>query len=126
MGGATMVQSEKPASAEASDNAGAVLAVYVLYLSSLFFVFPSLVGIVIAYVFRNDGPQWARSHYQFLIRTFWISWVYGIPVLILMLVLIGYPLAILYIIWFIVRCIIGLRYWSRKEPHPNPTSWLFG
>lgn len=101
------------------------LIIYVLYLAGFVTGFSSIVGIVIAYVNKGEGPEWIQSHYQFQIRTFWLGLLIGIGAVILMIPLFFtgplIPLAVA--IWFIVRCVFGIKYLSRREPHPNPTTW---
>ncbi len=50
---------------------------YGLYGFGLFLVWPALIGVVIAYVKRQDVPEILASHYRWLINTFWwwlIAW----------------------------------------------------
>ena len=49
-----------------------------LYLLTLFTGFSVLVGLILAYVWRNDRDvtEWEETHFTYLIRTFWIGfWV---------------------------------------------------
>ena len=98
----------------------------------------AIVGVIIASAQQAvSGPD-MRTHYTFLIRTFWIGLVWsvlaamvlavGIP---LSFILIGIPLLILAklmfavgAIWYGLRCILGLVYLSRGEPHPRPYALL--
>jgi uncharacterized membrane protein len=85
----------------------------------------------------SAGPQ-ARSHYAFLIRTFWIGFLWccvagmifgiGVP---LSLILIGIPLLVLAkimfgvgAVWYGLRCIVGVIYLAQGEPYPRPQAWL--
>lgn len=115
-----------PVAGKRQGQGNAALAVYVLYLLELVFGITGIIGLIVAYVFHGDGPGWLQSHYRFQIRTFWIGLLYGIISVLLMFVLIGYLLAVLCVIWHIIRCVKGLNHWSRGEAHPNPASWLFG
>ena len=101
-------------------------AIYILYLANIFLALTGFVGVVLAYVYRGDGPGWLESHYRFQIRTFWIGLLYTAICVLLMFVVIGYFLALLALLWLIVRCAKGMKHLSRGEPHPDPTSWLFG
>jgi uncharacterized membrane protein len=103
-----------------------VLGVYISYLLGLLLWFTPVVGVVIAYVFQDKAGDVLQSHYQFQIRTFWISFLFGLIVLISMFLLIGFLLAPVLLIWFIVRCVVGLKYLYEDKPIPNPKSWLFG
>lgn len=98
---------------------------YILYLTSLIFGITSVAAVIIAYVNRNDGPAWLDSHYHFQIRTFWIGLLFLCVSVLLMIVLIGYLLMLLWVIWLVVRCIKGLKYLGRQQAHPDPMSWMF-
>lgn len=112
--------------------------VYALYLLTAVSGFTVLIGLMLAYVSRdNAGPKMA-SHYEFLIRTFWIAvaaaivagliFAVGVP---LSLILVGIPLLLLagaifsvLCIWFIVRAIVGAVYLARDEAYPRPKAYL--
>src|SRR5687768_8137333 len=46
-----------------------------LYLANIVLGFSVFVGLVLAYVWRNDreSQEWERTHFTYLIRTFWIG-----------------------------------------------------
>jgi uncharacterized membrane protein len=54
---------------------------YGLYGLGLFLVWPTLIGVIIAYVKRHDVPELLSSHYRWLINTFW-WWVVAWTVII--------------------------------------------
>ncbi len=50
---------------------------YGLYGIGLFLIWPTLIGLILAYVKRHDVPVLLSSHYRWLIHTFWwwlIAW----------------------------------------------------
>ena len=109
--------------------------VYGLYILSFFTVwFSALIGVIAAYVMRDRAGPVARSHYDFLISTFWwsippliIGTVLAVVGVVLMIVLIGFPILfvagavfLLWSIWFVVRCIAGAIYLARGEAYPRP------
>ena len=104
---------------------GMASAVYILYLVSLVFGVTSLVGVIMAYISRGDAPEWLASHYRFQIRTFWIGMLYGIIGLILAYVVIGWLVLLFTLIWFVVRCVKGLKYLNNGQAHPDPAGWMF-
>jgi uncharacterized membrane protein len=66
-----------------------------------------------------------QTHYQFQIRTFWI-WVLGVFVGgLLTFVFIGFLILPVVLIWYIIRCVKGMQYLSRREAYPNPETWLW-
>lgn len=108
--------------------------VYALYLLQFCTGFTALVGVIAAYVLRDRAGEMARSHYSFLISTFWWS----IPLVILSIVLIavgvplsfvliGFPfliagvaLGVLWGVWYLLRCVVGAVRLARGEAYPHP------
>jgi uncharacterized membrane protein len=86
-----------------------------------------IAGLIVAYVKRGDARgTWVASHFTWLIRTFWYSFLWGvvgaIVLLVLGIILIGIPIAFLIwavaSIWVIYRVIRG--YLAFKENRPMP------
>jgi len=99
--------------------------VYILYLASLIVGITGIVGVIMAYMNRGDAPEWLKTHYQLQIRTFWIGFLYTVISVLLMLVIVGYLMILFVLVWYIVRCVKGMKCLSKKEAYPNPTGWLF-
>ena len=75
--------------------------VYACYAVSLFTVFPMIIGVILAYVKRDDAQRtWLYSHFSWQIRTFWWGLLWTVLGWILFVTLIGIPLA--YALWGIV------------------------
>jgi uncharacterized membrane protein len=104
---------------------GTAKLVYILYLVSILFGITSIVGLIIAYVNKDDAPTWLQSHYQFQIRTFWIGALYLLIGLMLYQVIIGFFIIMFWVIWLIVRCAKGMKSLDRGDAHPDPAGWLF-
>ncbi len=101
------------------------MVVYALFLASFVVGFTSIIGVVIAYVYRGKGPAWLDEHYRYQIRTFWIGLLYASVATLLTVVLIGIPLLIALAVWLIVRCVKGFRGLQEKRAPDNVDSWLF-
>lgn len=101
-----------------------VQLIYILYLVGLVIGISTLVGIVLAYVNRGRSAPWLETHYTWAIRTFWIGLLYAVVSFLLMFLVVGFLTAIATVIWFIVRCIIGLQAAGRNDPIKNPESWI--
>ena len=112
---------------------------YGLYLLGFATGITAVVGLVVAYANRDTAGPVARSHYDFLIRTFWMlfgwaliaSALFGVG-LLFSLILVGIPVvgASLLIfsalgLWYAVRCVLGIIYLARGEAYPRPRNWLF-
>lgn len=92
-----------------------------LYLGSFVVGVTGLVGIVLAYVWRNDDPAgWEQSHYTYLIRTFWLGLLGSVIGVVLSVVLIGIPIVIAVAVWVIIRSVVSLLKAQKHEPMPNP------
>lgn len=127
---------EEPTYAEDKTLPAVCYALYLLGFATAGLT--SIAGVIIAHSQRwGAGPD-MRSHYTFLVRTFWLGlgWAFiaglifavGLP---LSFILIGIPLLLLAkamwglgAIWYGVRCIVGLVYLSRGEPYPRPMAVL--
>jgi len=90
---------------------------------------PEIIGVIMAYSNKGEAPDWLKSHYQFQIRTFWISCLYLLIGGLLSVVVIGYFIIAFWAVWLILRCVKGMEALSQENPHPhphpNPTSWMF-
>ena len=117
---------EQPARGGGPSERNAVNIVYLLYLASLVFGITALIGVVMAYINRKEAAPDLASHYGFQIRTFWIGLLYVVIGGATSMIVIGWFLLLFWLIWLIVRCVKGMKYLSRGQPHPDPTSWLFG
>ncbi len=96
------------------------------FLGSFVTGFSGLVGIVLAHVWQGDNQEeWAASHFTYLIRTFWIGFIGVIISSILLFVLIGFLLLPLITIWVGVRSVMSLVKAQKREPMPEPETFLF-
>jgi uncharacterized membrane protein len=112
---------------------------YGLYLLGFVTGITPLIGLVIAYVQRDQASEKLRSHYTFLINTFWmaIGWIIigclllavGIPLSFILIgipaALLGWAILALVGVWFAIRCGLGVLYLARDEAYPRPRNWLF-
>jgi len=109
------------------DERQMAFVVYILYLAHFVPVIgwdATIVGVVLAYVERDTAAPWLKSHFTFLIRTFWIGLLFYVASIALCVILIGIPLLLATWVWFIVRCALGLSRLLRSEPYPTPESWV--
>ncbi|WP_432784670.1 hypothetical protein AAEX37_01604 [Oligella sp. MSHR50489EDL] len=86
----------------------------------------TLAGVVMAYLKRDEYKNTLyESHVTFLIRTFWISLLYGVISFILSFIGIGIILGILTTIWYVIRIVKGFVTFMDNKPINNPETWLF-
>ncbi|MHB8529653.1 MAG: DUF4870 family protein [Caulobacteraceae bacterium] len=114
-----------PPPAAYSDERQIALVIYILYLVPFAFGVTHIVGLVLAYSNRQSAPDWLKSHYTFQIRTFWIGLLYFVIACIAIVLLIGFLLIPVVIIWYIIRCALGLDRLMKREAYPTPESWTF-
>ena len=99
--------------------------VSLLYLSSFVLGVTVIVGVVLAYVWKGEShADWESSHYDYLIRTFWIGFLGSIAGVVLMVVLIGFLILPAVAVLVVVRCVLSLINAQKKLPMPNPDTWL--
>ena len=113
----------QPVPPNRDERPGAAMLVYVLILTSLLFMVTGIIAVVIAYVYRDEAPAWLQSHYQLQIRTFWISVLYLVLGMLTWILFIGQAILFFWLVWFLVRCIKGIRYLNQRRPYPDPQSW---
>ena len=128
-----------PGAATDTDARTMVLIIYGLFLAGILTGgLTSIVGVVLAYMGRSSAPAWAATHYEFQIRTFWLTLlaaaalvVFAVAAVPLVLVLVGLamlllvgPLCVVLGVWYAVRCVVGLVRALDGRPYPNPQSLL--
>jgi uncharacterized membrane protein len=106
-------------------SVGTAKLVYVLYLVGILFGLTGIIGVVMAYINKDDAPEWLKTHYQFQIRTFWIGALYLILGALLVVVIVGWFILLFWTIWLIIRCVKGLKAIDAEVAIENPKSWLF-
>ena len=123
-----MVNNEDVATTHVTEDAATTkvaYVIYILYLASLLMPVLPILAVIFAYIFENDAKSFLKSHYQYLIRTFWIGMLYFIVSGALIIAIVGILLTPLVVIWWFVRIVKGLKSLMREEPIVNPKTWLF-
>lgn len=101
------------------------VVIYALHIASLVTGgLTSLIGVIIAYISRKDAPAWLASHYEFQIRTFWLTLLFSVIGLILTPVGIGVVVLVAVGVWLVVRCVVGLSTLLKGQPYPTPKAWM--
>ncbi|MCK0129489.1 hypothetical protein [Erythrobacter sp. F6033] len=132
-------------------NLSRPIIVGILFLGSILVPFSGMIGVVLAHIWRGDSDtqEWERSHFTYLIRTFWVSFVLfiaafvvwfgsffamiphnagsgGEPSFAFFAIFFGMFLVFLALMaWGCVRTILSIVRAGKSEPMPNPQSWLF-
>ena len=111
---------------------------YGLYLLGLTHGLTILIALIIAYANRATAGPRMRTHYTFLIRTFWLSiggFLVGLALIfwggVFSLILVGLPFFGLgWLIcggtwlWVLLRLVLGVVRLARDEPYPRPYAWI--
>lgn len=81
---------------------------YGLQAASFFFGLTMLVAVIMAYVKRDEFKgTWLESHVEWQIKTFWMTIIFTVVGVILLIFLIGYFVLIGGYIWGIYRVVKG-------------------
>ncbi len=82
--------------------------IYLLQAVAIFTALPFFIAVIINYIKKTDVKgTLSESHFQWQIRTFWFSLLWGIIGGILVFVLVGYAILFMNYIWVIYRIIKG-------------------
>ncbi len=99
--------------------------VALLYLGSLLTGVSGIVGLVLAYVWKNEPHEpWEAAHYTYLIRTFWFGLAGTVLGVLTMIVLIGFPILLAVCIWMLVRTVMSLVKAQQRAAMPDPATLL--
>ncbi|WP_373740348.1 DUF4870 family protein [Neisseria sp.] len=93
-----------------------LMVIYILYAVSVATGLTLLVGVIIAYVKRDDfyGTPYF-DHIQYLIKTFWITLIGSLIGALTMFLLIGFLILTLVFVWFIYRVVVGfVKFYDNK------------
>ena len=107
----------------ASEDRTMPAVVYALYLVGLTHGLTIIIGLILAYVSRSAAGPVMQSHYTFQIRTFWIGLLYAAIGVVLTMAVIGIFVLFAVFVWWVVRCVKGLKFAGARQPIPEPTTW---
>jgi uncharacterized membrane protein len=100
-------------------------AIYILLIIGTIIGLTGIIGLIMAYVYRNGSDDWLQTHYRFQIRTFWIGLLYTMIGVITIKINLGFLILLFTFVWMIVRCTTGLKQLDNRQPVKNLESWLF-
>jgi uncharacterized membrane protein len=99
--------------------------IYALYAAFFVVGFTPIIGVILAYVKKPDAEgSWQASHYEWLIRTFWIGLAFMVIGGITTIVLIGSVIMFLGGIWFLYRIIKGWIRLGQLRAVEDPTGFF--
>lgn len=99
--------------------------IYILLIVGTIVGFTGIIGLIMAYVFKDDSIDWLQTHYRFQIRTYWIGLLYFALGVFTLTTGVGYLILLFTFIWMIIRCAKGLKQLEDNQPVKNLESWWF-
>ncbi len=100
------------------DRTVAVVA-YALHLFGVIAGIPSIVGLIINYVKRNDYDELFDSHHSWMIRSFWWAILWCVLGFVTLVIGVGFVIFFLAWVWYIYRHVRGLLALLNGEPMPR-------
>jgi uncharacterized membrane protein len=101
----------------AESNKNITQVIYGLYAASLVVGVTYLVAIILNYVKRDDVKgTYLESHFEWQIKTFWYSllgWVVGVATT---MIIIGFVILVVTLVWFIYRIAKGWLRLAEGQP----------
>ena len=107
------------------DNMDGPKLVYILYFLGFVIAITTLAGLIVAYLKRGEAGAIARTHYTFLIRTFWIGLLFSVIGAVTTMILIGFLIIAATVVWALIRLIKGFMLANEDKPIPDPETWLW-
>lgn len=97
-----------------------------LYAGSLLTGVSGLIGLVLAYVWKNEPHElWEATHYTYLIRTFWYGLAGCVLAMLTFIIAIGFVILTITCIWMLVRTVLSLVKAQQRAAMPDPQTLLF-
>jgi len=99
--------------------------IYILYIVGTIIGLTAVIGLVMAYVNKDETDNWLQTHYRFQIRTFWIGFLYCVIGTLTLQLFFGALILIFTFFWVVIRCAKGLKQLENQQPVKNLESWFF-
>jgi uncharacterized membrane protein len=101
-----------------SDRTLALVA-YGLHLFGAIAAVPSIVGLIVNYVKRNDYDELFDSHHSWMIRSFWWAILWCVLGFVTLVIGVGFVILFVAWLWYIYRHVRGLIALLNGEPLPR-------
>ena len=106
-------------------NTSIAKVIYILYIVGTIIGLTAVIGLVMAYVNKEEENSWLQTHYRFQVRTFWIGLLYLFIGGLTFQLIIGVFILVCWFFWVIIRCAKGLKQLENQQPVKNLESWFF-
>ena len=105
------------------DDRGNANLIYILYLVGLVVGITGLVGVIMAYIGKDQAPEWLKTHYVNQIHIFWKGFAYFFVGFLLSFILIGFLVLLWALVWYIIQVVRGMQALSRGQAMAKPAGW---
>jgi len=100
--------------------------IYNLFLVAvLIWAIPSFFGFVMALTNKKGAPDWLKSHFSFQVHTFLKGALFTFVSLLTLGLWIGALGIVATVIWWVLRCIEGMRFLKQEKAIPDPGTWYY-
>lgn len=96
-----------------------VLLAYVLHVIGSVAVIPSLIGLLLNYLKRNEVEEALANHHRWMIRTFWWVVLWASIGAVATVLLIGWLILAVVWVWYVYRNVLGLIRLANGESMPQ-------
>lgn len=114
-----MSQHSQSVDANVESERAVVLVAYVLHLIGSVTAVPSLVGLLLNYLKRNEVDELLASHHRWMIRTFWWGLLWVVIGAVTTVLLVGWLVLGLVWLWYVYRHVLGLIRLANGESMPR-------
>lgn len=100
-----------------TQNKTVTIVIYALYAASLLIGITAIAALIMNYIKRDDvAGTWLESHFQWQIRTFWFSLLWGFIGFATLSIGVGWVILPANLIWFIYRIVKGWLWLNDSKP----------
>ncbi|AZT39745.1 hypothetical protein ELZ88_24830 (plasmid) [Salmonella enterica subsp. enterica serovar Karamoja] len=104
-----MSENSQSVTSNVNSNLSMIKIIYVLFCIGYFTGgLTSFVGVILAYMNRGNATEFEKSHFNYLIKLFWISFVAVVLSAITWVILIGIAIAFIWFVWSLIKIIKGV------------------
>ena len=114
-----------PGGGDAQKARNLLLITYILFGVGLVVGISAIAGIIIAHLKSGDvDSEFLKSHYRWLIRSFWYGLLGAIVGYLTIPLIIGMIILPVVWLWYLYRLVKGFLRFSDDKPIEDPAAWL--
>ncbi|XID75506.1 DUF4870 family protein [Alkanindiges sp. WGS2144] len=98
-------------------NRKLTLIIYVLYALAIFNGITAIIAVILNYIKQDEVQDtWLQSHFDWHIKTFWWTLLWGIVGTVTSFILIGFVILFVLMVWYIYRIAKGFLAFNEQRP----------